>query len=312
MFKKRLILSKFIQNMIFIYKIYSYCFIHLMFFSLSINSIFAQGNDVNNTFFNEFYSFRFNSAYKICNLLKADSSLQTKYLLKSYYFSNISNFDKSELNIDSSRFFAKEVSSIISKKKELTDIDYFDVISSQAVILKVDFKKNNYLSAFVNFLKFDKYLEYLLENDDKTPEFKLTSGLYYYYIYLAQEDYPLLYPLLLFYPSGNKNRGLKLLTECSNSNNIFINTESSYYLARIYRRDEKSYIKSKYYFEKLLNSFPENLFWQYEYTEALKYFGKFDAFEKQLVVLAEKLNTNIEITKSQRLLFKNRINELKE
>lgn len=280
-----------------------------MFFSALHFSCFAQTNIHSDKFFTLFYSFEIENAYKTINVDDGSMSEIQKNLLKSYFSSNIINFDNNTEFVDSAKFFSQKATNLILEKKNLSNDEYFNIISAQAVVLKVDFKQGNYFAAFVNFLKYDKYIDYILENQEKNSYFKLSSGLYYYYMYLAEKDYPLLYPLLYFYPRGDSQKGLKYLSQCANDQNVFISTESKYYLARIYCRDEKNFVMSSKYFLELLKKYPENIFWQYEYALCLKKYGKTDEYNSKVNYILREIQGNNQLTNSQKLFFEKNLSK---
>jgi hypothetical protein len=81
-------------------------------------------------------------------------------------------------------------------------------------------------------------------------------------------------------------------------------------LARINRRDEKKYEESKKYFLLLIDEFPENILWRYEFAECLKYFGKFDEMEIQKKTCIQLITRNKQLTVSQKKIISDKIKNL--
>lgn len=296
--------------MIFINIIYKYLFLVILFFSISVFECYSQNSFSEESFFNDLYSFNLNSAYKKLNGLDNKADFQSVMLAKAYYFSFLNDIESTKTNEDSSVFFSKNLTNIILKKNKLSGNEYFNIIAAQAVLFKFEINKGNYFSAFINFLKTDEYMEFILKNSEKNDKYKFVSGLYFYYAWLAKSDYPALYPILMFYPQGNRTKGLEILAVTSKSKNIFVRTQSRYFLARINRRDEKKYEESKKYFLLLIDEFPENILWRYEFAECLKYFGKFDEMEIQKKTCIQLITRNKQITVSQKKIISDKIKNL--
>lgn len=83
------------------------------------------------------------------------------------------------------------------------------------------------------------------------------AGLYYYYAEFLPDRYPIIKPLLWFYPSGDKKRGLELLQSVADSG-MFANVEAQYSLGMISYFYEKNYAKAIKVFANLNNRFPKN------------------------------------------------------
>ncbi|MGB9696816.1 MAG: tetratricopeptide repeat protein [Ignavibacteria bacterium] len=91
-------------------------------------------------------------------------------------------------------------------------------------------------------------------------------GVYNYFAEYVPEKYPLLKPLLIIFPSGNKSLGLQQIKETSHQG-IYAKTEATYILAFLYLFYEKNYVEAEYYSKILYEQFPENpVFEKYYFT----------------------------------------------
>lgn len=91
-------------------------------------------------------------------------------------------------------------------------------------------------------------------------------GVYNYFAEYVPEKYPLLKPLLIIFPSGNKSLGLQQIKETSQYG-IYAKTEATYILAFLYLFYEKNYSEAEYYSKILYDQFPENpVFEKYYFT----------------------------------------------
>lgn len=93
-------------------------------------------------------------------------------------------------------------------------------------------------------------------------------GVYNYFAEYVPEKYPLLKPLLIIFPSGNKTLGLQQIKETSQQG-IYAKTEANYILAFLYLFYEKNYIEAEYYSKVLYEQFPENSVFEKYYLTSL-------------------------------------------
>ncbi len=199
---------------------------------------------------------------------------------------------------------AKIVESKLLRKKVLSSNDIYYLISAKSLLLKIEFDKKHYLKAAKGFKQLIKYFKYALKHQDN-PKLKLVAGMYYYYVEAAKVDYPMTKPVLLFFPKGNKLKGLKLLYECYKSKNTYIKISSELFLANIYRNSEHNFKKSQFFYNLLLKKYPKNLHWRKYYIDFLKEYNKTKEAKKQKDILMQVLNSNKFYTKHQIIYFKN-------
>lgn len=117
-----------------------------------------------------------------------------------------------------------------------------------------------------------KALDYL-DIEDKTdnnfgPEFLFGDALYNYYVEWVPENYPLLRPLLAFFPDGDKDLGLDQLKEVA-GNAFYTRTEAQYFLMRILLLDENDPRKALQISEYLHETFPDNPYFHRYYARLL-------------------------------------------
>lgn len=85
-----------------------------------------------------------------------------------------------------------------------------------------------------------KALPFLMEGRkylNETHEFHFAVGLYDYFAVYYPEKYPVTKPLMIFFPSGNKANGIKLLHQATRTQNFSAN-EARFFLMRILTNDE--------------------------------------------------------------------------
>jgi len=272
-----------------------------LFISFQIN---AQSYNIGD-FYESLFTGKYKKSAKILSGLKKSSPNNIRIRLAFadfYYLMYETSGDKEVYNTLCKRE-ADFVNKILSKKDNLSSDEVFYLISAKAVILKIQFKKKKYLKVAKEFQAIAKYLKYATKHETH-PKLKLISGMYNYYIETAKEDYPVTYPVLIFFPSGNKTKGLRLLSESSKITNHFIKTRASLFLANIYKADEKDFKKSEFYFLKLLNKYPNNVHWRKEYIFTLRKYNKLEEAKKQKNFLLKTIKDNPELNKEQKEFLK--------
>lgn len=108
----------------------------------------------------------------------------------------------------------------------------------------------------------DKAAELQPDNKDAL----LGIGIYNYFAEYVPDRYPVVKPLMLLFPRGDKVKGLMQIKEVA-LNSRFAKTEANYILAYLYINYEKNYSEAEAYSRKLFTEFPENaVFERFLYT----------------------------------------------
>ncbi len=133
-----------------------------------------------------------------------------------------------------------------------------------------------------------KYFDKCKGNGDINPELLFGDGLYNYYAQWIPQTYPLLKPILAFFPKGNKDLGIKQLEK--NANNAFYTrTEARYFLLQIYSMEnqyEKAYEMAKY----MHGQYPDNPFFERYYARSAFVRGHLNEAETVSKRILEKVN----------------------
>ncbi len=77
-----------------------------------------------------------------------------------------------------------------------------------------------------------KYLEECRGRDDLSPELLFGDALFNYYAEWVPENYPMLKPIMMMFPDGDKKLGIEQLKTVAR-NAFYTRTEAQYYLMRI-------------------------------------------------------------------------------
>jgi tetratricopeptide (TPR) repeat protein len=86
---------------------------------------------------------------------------------------------------------------------------------------------------------------------------QLGFGIYNYYASVIPEQYPMIKPLMIFFPNGDKSRGLEQLTNTA-MNGKYAKYEARYFLTTLYYNYENNPQKAAEYAGMLYKDFPDN------------------------------------------------------
>jgi tetratricopeptide (TPR) repeat protein len=104
------------------------------------------------------------------------------------------------------------------------------------------------------------------EIDPANEDVKLGFGIYNYYASAIPEKYPFIKPAMIFFPEGDKEKGIRQL-KSSAENAKYAAIESQFFLLTLYYQFENDYDKALKYAEGLHQRFPNNPVFQ-------KYLGR--------------------------------------
>lgn len=93
--------------------------------------------------------------------------------------------------------------------------------------------------------------------DPENVDVQLGFGIYDYYASVIPQKYPFIKPLMVFFPKGDKERGIKKL-ELVAKNGKYARIESQYFLMQLYYQFEENFTRSEEYAKILSTEFPDN------------------------------------------------------
>ncbi len=100
-------------------------------------------------------------------------------------------------------------------------------------------------------------VEHAAKLDPKNIDVQLGFGIYDYYAAVIPEEYPLMKPLMIFFPPGNKNRGITEITNVA-LNGKYAKYEARYFLMTLYYNFENNPFMADKYAIMLNSDFPDN------------------------------------------------------
>lgn len=93
--------------------------------------------------------------------------------------------------------------------------------------------------------------------DPKNTDVQLGFGIYNYYAAVIPDEFPLIKPLMIFFPNGDKQKGIEQLKSTAFKGK-FAKYEARYFLMTLYYRYENNSIVADDYAKLLLDDFPDN------------------------------------------------------
>jgi tetratricopeptide (TPR) repeat protein len=99
------------------------------------------------------------------------------------------------------------------------------------------------------------------EINPNNPDVKFGLGIYNYFAEFVPDKYPVIKPLMIIFPQGDKLKGLAQIKDISN-NSRYARTEAKFILAYLYSVYEKNYAESQFYAQELVVAYPSNAFFR--------------------------------------------------
>jgi tetratricopeptide (TPR) repeat protein len=137
-----------------------------------------------------------------------------------------------------------------------------------------------------------KYLDISEEHSYLSPELLFGNALYNYFAVWIPENYPILRPVLAFFPDGDKELGLQQLQEVSN-NAFYTRVEAQIFLMQILANDKHDYTKALSIAQYLHEQYPENPYFHRYYLRYLYYLHQYT----KLMPVAQEILINIDAGK---------------
>ncbi len=99
------------------------------------------------------------------------------------------------------------------------------------------------------------------ELNPNNPDVKFGLGIYNYFAEFVPDKYPIIKPLMIIFPKGDKLKGLAQIKDIAN-NSRYAKTEAKFILAYLYSIYEKNYGESQFYAQELVVTYPNNAFFR--------------------------------------------------
>lgn len=171
--------------------------------------------------------------------------------------------DLSDASHDEAFFSAME--EVIDRSDRLLkkDSDNFDAMFFKGAALgfrgRLRSNRGDWFKSAKDGLRAMDYVLGVAERAPGNADYAFGKGIYDYYAAAIPDKYPYVKPLMIFFPNGDRERGIREL-ERTVRHGRFIRTEAAYFLLQIYYLFENDFEKCVYYATWLRERHPQNSF----------------------------------------------------
>ena len=193
------------------------------------------------------------------------------------------------------KLFFAYMDTAITKAQKLYDADNnnyeasFFLSAAYGFDARLHAERHDWRKATVSSRRSLNYLKKSQEANGLSPEFQFGQALFNYYAVWIPDNYPLLKPVLLFFPKGNKRLGMEQLRSVAN-NGFYTATEARVFLMRILKNEENNAEEAMPIARKLATTFPDNSYFQRFYALLAYDQGEFADCERISRGILEKIN----------------------
>lgn len=291
--------------------------IHLLFTLLVANLAFGQWSDdeladdtleyslLKNPFIqiesteavNAMYNFEFTKAHSHFNYLQKKYPWHPlPYLLKglNYWWQIVPNYQNTAFDND---FLAYMDTTIITAENILDNYNEiegaFFLAAAYAFEGRLHSERRDYRKAALAGSRSLKYLEDCKGHEDYSPELLFGDALFNYYAEWIREEYPLLKPLMMFFPEGDKKLGIEQLKDVTR-NAFYSRTEAQFYLIRILSSGEDRDLREAIRVGEILHEdYPNNPYFHRYYARLLYQSGRYSKSAKLSIEILENVKNEV-------------------
>ena len=155
-----------------------------------------------------------------------------------------------------------------------------------------DENRKNWRKATVVGAKALDYLEVSKDKPNLSPELLFGDALYNYFSHWIPENYPILKPVMLLFPKGDKELGIQQLREVS-FNAFYTRTEAMVWLMRILHNYENDPRGAFYVGEYLYETYPDNAYFHRYYARLLYSSGRYSEAMKESELIIQRIDSGM-------------------
>lgn|GEM_PF-1145047 len=255
------------------------------------------------------YNFEFLKADSVLIQLKKNFNFSpwTYLFAANYYWWKIISGENSDGNIN--LFYSSLNTAKVRIGNSNTYEHQFLRIIIYSLLSRYDVMNGKYVQTLIELKKNLPIIKNTLGKEKEFHGFYLTSGLYLYLTDVVYNNYYYLRPLLLFVPSGDKEKGLEFLSK--KHSDIVLDTESAYFLMKIYDEMEKKNKYTLHFAAKLANQYPLNYIFKEQYLRTLVRSRNNQLSQEELNAFKRQMLSNKQLSKAQTLYFNELAQKLK-
>ncbi|MTI19561.1 tetratricopeptide repeat protein, partial [Fulvivirga sp. RKSG066] len=247
---------------------------------------------------NDLYNFKFEKAEKQFRWLKQKYGWHPL----PYFLLGLSEWWKIMPNINETKYdekFLAYMDTVIVISENLHEMPKHEVEGAFFLAAAYGFQgrlysseeRRNWRKAAVAGKNALKYMQESEGMHDLSPELLFGDALYNYFSVWVPENYPLLKPILAFFPKGDKDLGIKQLKEVS-FNAFYTRTEAQVFLMRIWNSYENERQKALQIAEYLHQTYPDNPYFHRYYARALYTTGKYKLAKPVAETILAKIDSS--------------------
>jgi len=169
---------------------------------------------------------------------------------------------------------------------------YFFLSAANGFDARLNAERHNWRKATVSSKRALNYLQKSREANGLSPEFLFGEALFNYYAVWIPENYPLLKPVLLFFPKGDKKLGLEQLRNVA-TNGFYTSVEAKVFLMRILHNEEHQTPAAMPIAQGLARKYPDNGYFERFYAYLCFDQAQFTECERVSQDILEKINTGM-------------------
>ena len=194
-------------------------------------------------------------------------------------------------------FFAY-MDTAVTKAQKLYDTDHnnyeasFFLSAAYGFDARLHAERHDWRKATVGARRSLNSLKKSQEANGLSPEFQFGQALFNYYAVWIPDNYPLLKPVLLFFPKGDKKLGMQQLRSVA-TNGFYTATEARVFLMRILKNEENNAEEAMPVARYLANTFPDNAYFQRFYALLAYDQGEFADCERVSREILDKINKGL-------------------
>ncbi|MBT2556330.1 tol-pal system protein YbgF [Hymenobacter sp. ISL-91] len=154
---------------------------------------------------------------------------------------------------------------------------------------RLNAERSNWRKATVESKRALSYLEKSREANGLSPEFLFGQALINYYAPWIADNYPLLRPVMLFFPRGNKQLGLQQLRNVA-ANGFYTGPEAKVFLMKILQNQENKPAEALPIAQQMATTYPDNGYFQRFYALMSYQVGDLRECERVSRDILDKIN----------------------
>ncbi|WP_019946568.1 tetratricopeptide repeat protein [Hymenobacter aerophilus] len=154
---------------------------------------------------------------------------------------------------------------------------------------RLNAERSNWRKATVESKRALSYLEKSRVANGLSPEFLFGQALINYYAPWIADNYPLLRPIMLFFPKGNKQLGLQQLRNVA-VNGFYTGPEAKVFLMKILQNQENKPAEALPIAQQMATTYPDNGYFQRFYALMSYQVGDLRECERVSRDILEKIN----------------------